>query len=76
MGVEADDRFHEAGAVGFGVVCHGREEGLHLGDEGLDFGCGEGVGDFEGGHVQACWGHCPEGFAWSVSMRSLLLGYI
>jgi hypothetical protein len=47
-----------------------------LGDEGFDFGRGEGVGDFEGGHVQACWGHCPEGFAWSVSMRSLLLGYI
>jgi len=51
LGIEADDWFDEAGAVGFGVVRHGREDGLHLGYEGFDFGRGEGVGDFEGGHV-------------------------
>jgi hypothetical protein len=33
-----------------------------LGDEVRDFGGGEGVVDFESGHVQALLGHCPEGF--------------
>ena len=53
LGVEAEEGFYEAGAVGEGVVCHWGEEGGESGDEGVDFGRGEGVRDFQGGHVQA-----------------------
>lgn len=62
LGVEADDWFDEAGAVGGGVVCHGGQDGLHLGYDGFDFGRGERVRDFEGGHVEAGWRHGPECF--------------
>jgi hypothetical protein len=49
--------------VGSGVIGHGFEGwGGELGDEVFDFGGGEGVVYFEGGHVQALLGHCPEGF--------------
>lgn len=70
LSVEADDWFDEAGAVGGGVVCHGRQDGLHLGYDGFDFGRGEGVCDFESGHVEAGWWHGPECFThWLVCPR-------
>ena len=49
--------------MGLGIVCHCFEDrGGELGDEVRDFGGGEGVVDFESGHVQALLGHCPKGF--------------
>jgi len=58
--VVGDERLDETRAVGVGEVGHGGDEGVEEGEEGGDFGGGDGVGYFQGGHVQVLEGHEPE----------------